>query len=152
MLIPCVRIEQLLSHQTELLPIDLPVAVEKTAQRIAAQLIEQWVAVSKTALADEGHSSPAEPPAAPLESVATAPTDLQAVDVDSLELTRPRTVGVEPLGLWDSNRHIISICRLLNPVCLVNRIGLVWWWCTCKPALFRGFYSIPHVAIEYKNG
>ena len=60
----CVRIEQLLSHQTELLPIDLPLAVEKAAQRIAAQLIEQRAAVSKTALADEGHSSPAVPPAA----------------------------------------------------------------------------------------
>ena len=26
--------------------------------------------------------------------------DLQAVDVDSLELSRPRTVGVEQVGLW----------------------------------------------------
>src|SRR5665647_2527902 len=83
----CVRIEQLLSHQTELLPIELPLAVEKAAQRIAAQLIEQRAAVSKTALADEGHSSPAEPSVAPVESVAAASADLQAVDVDSLELT-----------------------------------------------------------------
>ena len=35
----CVRIEQLLSQQTELLPIELPTTVEKGAQRIAAQLI-----------------------------------------------------------------------------------------------------------------
>src|SRR5450631_1940557 len=97
----CVRIEQLLSHQTELLPIDLPAAVEKAAQRIAAQLIEQRAVVSKTALADEGHLSPAESSVAPVKSVVeTAPADLQAVDVDSLELTRPRTVGVEQLGLW----------------------------------------------------
>src|SRR5450755_1846328 len=96
----CVRIEQLLSHQTELLPIELPAAVEKAAQRIAAQLIEQRAVVSNTALADEGHSNPAESPVAPVESVAAVPTDLQAVDVNSLELTRPRTVGVEQLGLW----------------------------------------------------
>ena len=96
----CVRIEQLLSHQTELMPIELPTAVEKAAQRIAAQLIEQRAVVSNTALADEGHSNPAESPVAPAESVAAAPTDLQAVDVNSLELTRPRTVGVEQLGLW----------------------------------------------------
>src|SRR5665647_1567048 len=96
----CVRIEQLLSHQTELLPIELPLAVEKAAQRIAAQLIEQRAAISKTALADEGHSSPAEPSVAPVESVAAASADLQAVDVNSLELTRPRTVGVEQVGLW----------------------------------------------------
>jgi len=95
----CVRIEQLLSHQTELLPIELPATVEKAAQRIAAQLIEQRATVIKTPLADEGHVTPAES-AAPVESVATAPTDLQTVDVDSLELTRPRTVGVEQLGLW----------------------------------------------------
>ena len=96
----CVRIEQLLSHQAELLPIELPAAVEKAAQRIAAQLIEQRAVVSKTPLADEGPSTPAESSVAPEESVAAAPTDLQIVDVDSLELTRPRTVGVEQLGLW----------------------------------------------------
>ena len=34
----CVRIEQLLSHQVELLPIELPATVEKAAQRIACLL------------------------------------------------------------------------------------------------------------------
>src|SRR5450631_3148109 len=88
----CVRIEQLLSHQVELLPIELPTTVEKAAQRIAAQLIEQRAVVIKPPLADEGHSTPAES--------SIAPVDLQTVEVDSLELTRPRTVGVEQLGLW----------------------------------------------------
>ena len=96
----CVRIEQLLSHQVELLPIELPAVVEKAAQRIAAQLIEQRAVVIKPPLADEGHSTPAELSIAPLESVETALADLQTVDVDSLELTRPRTAGVEQLGLW----------------------------------------------------
>jgi len=95
----CVRIEQLLSHQIELLPFELPAAVEKAAQRIAAQLIEQRAVVSQTPVADEGHSAPVES-AAPVESVGAAPVDLQTVDVDSLELSRPRTVGVEQLGLW----------------------------------------------------
>ena len=89
----CVRIEQLLSHQVELLPFDLPLAVDKAAQRIAAQLIARQAVVIKTPVADEGHS-------APVESAPAALVDLQAVDVDSLELTRPRTVGVEQLGLW----------------------------------------------------
>jgi hypothetical protein len=44
----CVRIEQLLRHQIELLPFELPAAVEKAAQRIAAQLIEQRAVVSQT--------------------------------------------------------------------------------------------------------
>jgi hypothetical protein len=102
----CVRIEQLLSHQAELLPIELPATVEKAAQRIAAQLIEQRAVVSKTALVDAGHSSPAESSVAPVESVATAPADLQAVDVDSLELTRPRTAGVEQLVSYQPSLYI----------------------------------------------
>jgi len=98
----CVRIEQLLSHQTELLPIELPTTVEKAAQRIAAQLIEQRAVVIKPPLVNEGHSTPAESSIAPVESVGieTAPIDLQTVEVDTLELTRPRTVGLEQLGLW----------------------------------------------------
>ena len=81
------------------MPIELPLAVDKAAQRIAAQLIAQRAVVSPTPLADEGHSTPVES-VAPSESVEVAPVDLQAVDVDSLELTRPGTVGVERLGLW----------------------------------------------------
>jgi hypothetical protein len=50
----CVRIAQLLSHQAELLPIELPLAVDKAAQRIAALLIAQRAVVSQSALADEG--------------------------------------------------------------------------------------------------
>jgi len=96
----CVRIEQLLSHQTELLPIELPAVDEKAAQRIAAQLIEQRAVVIKTPIADEGHSTSAESSVAPVESVESATADLQTVEVDSLELTRPRTVGVEQLALW----------------------------------------------------
>ena len=96
----CVRIEQLLSHQTELLPIELPAVDEKAAQRIAAQLIEQRAVVIKTPIADEGHATSAESSVAPVESVESATADLQTVEVDSLELTRPRTVGVEQLALW----------------------------------------------------
>jgi hypothetical protein len=95
----CVRIEQLLSHQTELLPIELPTTVEKAAQRIAAQLIAQRAVVSQTPATDEGDSAPVVS-AAQVKSIAAAPVDLQTVAVDSLELTRPRTVGVEQLGLW----------------------------------------------------
>ena len=53
----CVRIEQLLSHEVELLPIELPAAVNKSVQRIAAQLIEQRAVVINPPLADEGHST-----------------------------------------------------------------------------------------------
>jgi hypothetical protein len=82
----CVRIEQLMSHQAELLPIKLPAAVEKAAQRIAAQLIAQQAVVIQTPIVDEGHFAPVES-VVPLESGQAVPVDLQAVDVDSLELT-----------------------------------------------------------------
>jgi len=79
----CVRLEELLAGQAGLLPAEGPAAVERHAQRIAAQLLARGQ------------------PAA--ESVAQTPGtagDVQAVDVDSLELVRPRTVGVEAAGLW----------------------------------------------------
>jgi hypothetical protein len=62
----CVRIEQLMSHQSELLPIELPAAVEKAAQGIAAQLVAQQADVIQTP---------------------------KRMDVDSLELTRPERLA-----------------------------------------------------------
>jgi hypothetical protein len=79
----CLRLEELLSGQVGLLPVEGPAAMERHAQRIAAQVLAR------------GPSAAASPP-----SVPAATTDVQAVDVDSLELVRPRTVGVEAAGLW----------------------------------------------------
>ncbi len=79
----CARIEALLSGQGALMPAEYPAAVERHAQRITAQL----VARGKPAPSSAG----AEPDAA---------GDVQSVDVDSLQLVRPRTVGVEAAGLW----------------------------------------------------
>ena len=70
----CQRIEAILLGQAPLLE-DTPTEVEREAQRIAAQLL---------ARAPDG----------------AAARDVQAVDVDSLELTRPRSLGVEQVGLW----------------------------------------------------
>jgi hypothetical protein len=89
--------------QLALLPIECPLVVEREAQRIAALL-----------LARRGVNLPApEPvsqtpsPAVDTTSVTTAPSapaapvaDIQSVDVASLELHRPRSIGVEQLGLW----------------------------------------------------
>ena len=72
----CARIQQLLDRQGELVPLSCPEEVERHAQRIAAQLLNRA------------------PPAA------VERPDLQTVDVSSLELIRPRSVGVENAGLW----------------------------------------------------
>ncbi len=81
----CVRIEDLLSGQHALIPDD-SAALEQEAQRIAAQLI-----------AREADLAGAAPDAAPEARTVT-------VEVDSLELTRPRSVGVEQAGLWAMDR------------------------------------------------
>ena len=73
----CVRVGEALSGQAALLA-DCPPAVEREAQRIAAQLIARAAAPAGDAAA----------------------RDIQAVDVDSLELARPRGVGAERVGLW----------------------------------------------------
>ena len=96
----CVRIEQLMSLQTALLPLELPSAVEKSAQRITAQLVAQQAIVTEAPPQKETLTTePAQSPAA-FEVVQPASVDMQFVDVDSLELSRPRTVGVEQVGLW----------------------------------------------------
>ena len=72
----CARIEEVLSGQAPLVA-DCPTAVEKEAQRIAAQLVARGAGMT-----------------------AARPTDVQPVDVDSLRLVRPRSAGVEQVGLW----------------------------------------------------
>lgn len=71
----CRRIDEIRHGQSSLLQ-SAPAPVETEAQRISAQLLAR-------SRADE----------------TTAP-DWMAVDLDSLSLTRPRSVGVEQVGLW----------------------------------------------------
>ena len=74
------RLDDLLAGQATLM--DYPEAVDNHAQRIVAQLISRQAETS-------------------LDADDTASTgDRQSVDVDSLQLVRPRTVGVEHVGLW----------------------------------------------------
>ena len=86
----CSRIEEVLSNQEMLMPADCPAAVERHAQRIAAQLIARGQKV-----ADERLGDTVAPKAAD-----TREMDVQSVDVNSMALVRPRSVGVEALALW----------------------------------------------------
>ena len=76
----CRRIDEILNGQAPLLD-DVPEAVEAEAQRIAAQLLAR------------GRAGDTE-----------AARDPVTVDVDTLSLTRPRSVGVEQVGLWALER------------------------------------------------
>lgn len=95
----CACLEQLLAAQDALLPLDCPAGVEREAQRLAAQLLVR--AAERT---------PPEPVAG------EAGGDIQSVDVDSLQLLRPRTVGVEHVGLWAMEQ--------LGFIPLLERLGL----------------------------
>lgn len=74
----CARLEELRSGQGALLAGAAP--VEREAQQLFARL-----------LARQGVAPPTGDPAG---------GDVQAIDVDSLELSRPRSVGVESVALW----------------------------------------------------
>lgn len=69
----CTRIEQILSGQMSLIP--ALAEIETLAQRYAARLSNQK-----------------------FDGVAKTDTDFQEVDVNSLELVRPRSIGVEHVG------------------------------------------------------
>lgn len=75
----CARIEQILSAQATMLPLTLP--MEEAAQRYAAQIVAS-AAAPCTAAEKKGSAQ------------------YHEVDIASLELVRPRTVGVEHVGLW----------------------------------------------------
>jgi len=89
----CARIEALLAGQSGMLA--QSEAIETLAQRYAARLI----AAAPGATAPEP-VSPAVPPRAGSRARSAAPDPIFAeVDVASLQLTRPRSVGVEAAGL-----------------------------------------------------
>ena len=86
----CRRIEEVLGGQLQLAP-DCPPALESHAQHIAAQLLARHADLSGARTPPQGH-------------------DVQQVDVDSLELIRPRSVGVEHVGLWAMDQLGLRSC------------------------------------------
>lgn len=83
----CARIEALLGGQAALTGLDCPASIERHAQRITAQLIAR--------------GKPSTGSAAPGSSTER---DVQTVDINSMELVRPRSVGVEAAALWAMER------------------------------------------------
>ncbi len=84
----CQRVEQLLNPQQQtLLPLKLPRLVETEAHRLAEQLTLRAAA----------------PPATP---------EVQPVNLQQVENCRPRSVGVEHVGLWAANQ--LGLDRLFD--------------------------------------
>jgi hypothetical protein len=80
------------------LEINLPKAAAVEADRIVAQLQSHKAPAVSSATSTPAQSETK--PAAQPESTAVPATDVQAVDVNTLERVRPRSVGVEHIGLW----------------------------------------------------
>ena len=78
----CARIEQLIGGQASLLPVELSASLERLAQRYAAQLVAR--AVPEVAVSAQDTPAPSYP----------------EVEIESLELVWPRSVGVEHVGLY----------------------------------------------------
>jgi len=114
----CARVDEIMGCQLTLLPVGCPLAVEREAQRIAALLLaRRGVTVPAPGPVPEAASPAADAPS--VTDVPGAPTapvsDIQSVDVASLELHRPRSVGVEQLGLWAMQQ--LGFIELLTSPC-----------------------------------
>ncbi|MCP5037777.1 MAG: transposase, partial [Rhodobacteraceae bacterium] len=121
----CIGIDRLLSGQAALLPVDCPAAVERETQRCAAQLLAR----------QESVASPAD--------ASAPPVDMHNVDVESLELTRPRSVGVESVGLWSMQQvefskllESLGVSGTLRSAAIASIIGRL-----AKPASERATYT-----------
>ena len=87
----CSRIEHLLHSQDSLFAADCSEHIECAAQRYVGQLITRAPKQSGS----EDNSAMVTPSALPESS----PADYQEVDIHSLQLTQPRSVGIEHIGL-----------------------------------------------------
>ena len=84
----CLRVRQLLDPQDVLLAVACTPAIEAEAQHIVDRLLHAGVQLTDP------------PPAAPADRPTAPAADCECVDIASLELTRPRSVGVEHAALW----------------------------------------------------
>ena len=96
----CSRLEQLLNPQALLVPLECSESLERAAQRYHAQLVARapTIASAEGAAGSVGEARP--------------PADFQEVDVDSLEMTQPRSVGVEHVGLYAATE--LGLLETLN--------------------------------------
>lgn len=112
----CARIEQLIQPQAGLLPVPCPVAIERMAQRCVGQLI---VRAPLTGSALATGTDAAAPTATPGERT-PAVADVQSVDINSVQLTQARSVGVEHLAL-----HALSQLGLIEKLTALGINGVM---------------------------
>lgn len=114
----CLRIDQILSAQYALLDIECPVAVEREAQRIANQFLvrrSESAPVGRNGDHDEGKTRESGECSSAKQADKNS---IQSVNVDSLEVIRPRTVGVEHVALWAMDQ--VGFIEILEKVGLTG--------------------------------
>ena len=154
----CMRIEQLLQGQDSLLVVECPESIERAAQRYAGQLVARAPQVDDAAggAVDAGATT-------------SPPPDYQEVDVDSLQLTLPRAVGVEhvalnalsQLGLVEQLIEL-GVNGVMRAAILGNLIGRMaqpaselatWRWLQTQSALGElldvDFNGMPHTRLYH---
>lgn len=146
----CQRIEQILSNQDILLAVACADQLERAAQRYAAAIVEHT-------------------PARDLQEGANAdtPREFAEVDVDTLQLLQPRSVGVEHLGLHALSQlgfieklTALGINGPMRAAIIGNIIGRMakpaselatWAWLQQRSALGElidfDFAAMPHMAL-----
>ncbi len=90
----CARIERLIKGVVDLLPIECSVELERVAQRIIGQLVK--CAPASEVPDDAKDATPQQPEASP---PAIEKPAYDSVDIDSLTLNLPRSVGIEHVAL-----------------------------------------------------
>jgi hypothetical protein len=96
----CSRLEQLLNPQALLCSLNCSDKVERAAQRYYQQLIERTAPSPVQGATARPHApGPSDAPLAAIPTQPPAVPDIQSVDIDTLALTQPRSVGVEHVGL-----------------------------------------------------
>lgn len=113
----CQRVNELMAGQACLLDPALPKAAAQEADRIAAQLLARRALVCPDSRAGADSSVVGEStPAAKTEALAEA----QTVLVDTLELVRPRSIGVEHVACWAMRQvgfhELLIECGLSGPL------------------------------------
>lgn len=113
----CSRIDQLLSAQNSLFDIECTVTVEREAQRIANQLLvrqSESIPTGKSGEQGKGHIQDGSKGSITTQSEAVDQSHIQSLNVDSLDVIRPRTVGAEHVSLWAMNQ--IGFVEILEEV------------------------------------
>jgi len=126
------RIDEILSNRQSLFAPTTSKNIEELAQRYAALLITKRTAEAgaEASQTDQAENLPekAEKAAQPPQSVAVDTADFRTVDINSVDLSQPKTVGVEHVGLHAMNIldfHAIFEEAGLNRIQRIAAIGSV---------------------------